>query len=171
MLGIVVPSVAVLAAALLTTGVAAHNAPTAPQSAAPAGYRIVNDGYYSYAVPSSWTTNQAYTDAAGDVETSGASGWVGEHIAYRTGPPVIGESRPASLEAFGMPQPTPYQLTAGHPVQLPGTTTAFEYTVTRPGGFQATAIDAWSVHSGVEIWLFVHGPPQAVADLLTTFRA
>lgn len=171
MLGIAVPSVAVLVAALVATGVAAHNEPTAPHAAPPAGYRSVNDGYFSYAVPDAWSQNPAYTDAAGDVETSGASGWVGEHIAYRATAPVPGESRPASLDAFGLPRPEPYTLGPARPLSVSGATTAFVYDVTRPGGYRATAVDAWSARTGVEIWMLIHAPAAVTAEVLATLRS
>ena len=171
MLGIAVPSVAVLVAALVATGVAQHNEPTAPEVPVPAGYTHHNDGYYSYGVPKSWSDNPANTDSVGDVESSGPGGFAGEHIGYRTGPPVIGEAQPASLQAFGQPRAEPYTLSGGHPVSVPGAAAAIEYDVTRPGGYTATAVDAWSAHTGVELWLMVHAPADVTATLLTTLRA
>ena len=171
MLGIAVPSVAVLVAALIATGIAQHNEPTAPQAPVPAGYQAHNDGYFSYSVPKTWSDNPSFTDSTGDVETSGPSGWAGEHIGYRTGPPVIGEPQPTSLQAFGLSRPQPYTLSGGRPLAVPGATTAFIYDVTRPGGFTATAVDAWSAHTGVELWLMVHAPADVTAQVLATLRA
>lgn len=169
LLGLAVPSIAILALALIASGVAERNQPNGPRASAPAGYKAVRDGYYSYVVPVAWSTNPAYTDSAGDVDTAGPSGWAAEHIAYRATPPAPGEAPPTVLEAFGMPSPTPFQLVGGHPVDVPGATSAFAYTMTRPGGFQATVIDAWSVHTAVELWLVVHAPAattQAVVGSL-----
>ena len=41
---------------------------------------------------------------------------------------------------------------------------AFRYIPDRPGGFQATAVDAWQASTGAEIWLLVD------ADAATTSR-
>ena len=170
MLFVAVPSIAVLLVALLVSGQAAKQQPSGPSISAPAGYQVHRDGYFSYVVPAQWSTNGEFTDSTGDVDTSGRSGWAAEHIGYRTTPPVIGEARPASLEAFGMARPEPYQLTGGHPVAIPGAAVAFSYTMTRPG-FEATVIDAWTHKYDVEIWLVVHAPSPVTAQIVHSLTA
>lgn len=167
MLVIVVPSIIVLAVALMASGRAEHNEPSGPHLSAPAGYKVQNDGYFSYAVPSQWSNDPANTDSTGDVDTAGRSGFAAEHIGYRTGPPVLGEAPPASLRAFGAPQPQPYRLTGGHPVSVKGAAVAFSYTMTRPG-FSATVIDAWTTKTYVEMWLVVHAPADVTNQILAT---
>lgn len=170
LLGIAVPSVAVLALALVTSGKAESNQPRGPAITAPAGYVVHRDGYYSYVVPAGWAPNVEFTDSTGDVDTSGPDGWAAEHIGYRTGPPVIGEPQPASLRAFGISQPQPYQLSGGHPIAVPGASVAFAYTMTRPG-FSATVVDAWSDRSSVEIWLVIHAPSAVTSRILGSLSA
>lgn len=170
MLMIAVPSVIVLVLALVASAIAESNSPSGPKVVAPRGYQAVNDGYFSYVVPSSWPTNPSYTDSAGDVEHSGPTGWAAEHIGFRTTAPVLGEARPSSLAAFGMPRPEPYALTAGHPIQVAGAAGGFSYDMTRPGGFHATVVDAWDSHHGVELWLVVNAPAAITAQILSHLK-
>lgn len=170
LLGISIPSVAVLLLALLASRQAQNNQPTAPTVAPPAGYRVHNDGYFSYAVPSQWSNNPLFTDQGGDVDTSGASGWAAEHIGFRRDAPVLGEAPPASLEDFGMPHPEPYSLAGGHPITVHGAAAAFGYTMTRPG-FSAQVVNAWTTSYDVEIWLVIHAPAPVAARILASLRA
>lgn len=160
------PSVLLLVGALVASGIAASNAPSGPQIKVPAGYKAVNDSYFTYAVPSSWSNNPTYTDAAGDVDTSGASGWAGEHIGYRFNPPAAGEAPPASLEAFGVPRPAPITLSRPTRISVKGAAVAYSYEVTRPGGFRAVAVDAWDAKHGVELWLLVDASPAVTATIV-----
>lgn len=170
LLGIAVPSVAVLAVALITSGRAENNQPDGPSITAPAGYQVHKDGYFSYVLPAQWSQNGEFTDSTGDVDTSGASGWAAEHIGYRTSAPVIGEPPPSSLQAFGVPRPEAYQLAGAHPIAVPGAAVAFAYTMTRPG-FQAAVVDAWTTRSDVEIWLVVHAPADVTSRVLASLTA
>lgn len=170
LLGIAVPSVAVLALALVTSGKAAENQPSGPAITAPGGYKVHRDGYYSYVVPAGWAQNAEFTDSTGDVDTSGPDGWAAEHIGYRAGPPVIDEPQPPSLRAFGISQPQPYRLSGGHPIAVPGASAAFAYIMTRPG-FSANVVDAWSDRSGVEIWLVIHAPAAVTTRILGSLSA
>ncbi len=166
-----VPSIIVLLLALIATGIYWSNEPSGPKVAAPAGYKAVSDGYFGYVVPKSWATNPAFTDDAGDIDTSGPSGWAGEHRGYLFHRPVLGQIPPASLQAFGMPRPEPFQLSDGHPVAVKGADAAFAYTATRPGGFRATVVDAWSAHTGVELWLMVQAPASVTDRVVSSLQA
>lgn len=170
LLGISIPSVVVLVLALLASNRAQNNEPTAPTVPAPAGYRIHNDGYFSYVVPSQWSNNLEFTDQVGDVDTSGGSGWAAEHIGFRHSAPVLGETPPTSLRAFGIAHPEPFALTGGHPITVPGAATAFAYTMVRPG-FSASVVDAWTTRYDVEIWLVVHAPVPVADQILSSLRA
>lgn len=171
LLGLVLPSIVVLGLALVATAVYWGNEPSGPRISAPAGYRTVSDGYFAYVVPTSWATNPAFTDEAGDIDTSGPSGWAGEHRAYRFTAPVLGEKPPASLQAFGMRRPSAFDLTGGHRVAIPGAAASFAYTATRPGGFHATVIDSWNSRTGVEVWLMVQAPTQVSDQIVSSFRS
>lgn len=163
----------IFVAVLIADAVYSANEPTGPKITAPAGYHVVSDSYYAYDVPTSWSTNQAESDGAGDIETSGPSGWVGENIRYyTTATPTLDEtSRPAALEAFGQPVPEPYTLTDGHAITVPGASGAFEYQVTRPDGTRAVAVDSWFAQTDVELWLMVDAPPAVTAQLLSSLTA
>lgn len=151
MVGVAGGSVLILAAALAVSAIEAARAPSGPQIALPAGYRAVNDGYFTYAVPTSWSTNPAYSDQAGDVETSGPSGWAGQHIDYLLHAPLLGATPPAALESFGQAVPSPLFLAGGHAITVKGASAAFEYQASRPNGFQAVVINAWTSKRDVEI--------------------
>ncbi|HET6965052.1 MAG TPA: hypothetical protein VFH58_09805 [Acidimicrobiales bacterium] len=168
---VAVPSILILALALIATAFYWGNEPSGPKIAAPAGYKAVSDGYFAYAVPDSWSTNPAFTDDAGDLDTSGPSGWAGEHRAYRATPLTLGGTPPSSLQAFGLRRPQPFQLTEGRAVPVNGAAAAFRYTATRPGGFQAAVIDAFDARTGVEIWLMVQAPPDVTERVLSSLRA
>ena len=43
---------------------------------------------------------------------------------------------------------------------------AYRHLLTRPGGFQAVAIDAWQAGSGAEVWLLVHADPATTATVI-----
>ncbi|MBV9661781.1 MAG: hypothetical protein JO337_11545 [Acidimicrobiales bacterium] len=168
---IVIVSVVLLVLALAASAVAESNTPSAPSAVPPAGYQTVNDGYFSYAIPSGWSVNQLYTDSAGDSYRSGSGEWAGEHIGFRGSAPVVGEPQPETLAAFGMNRPQPYTLTGGHPIDVPGAAAAFRYDLTRPGGFRATAIDAWNSRYGVELWLVVDAPSGVTEQIVSHLRA
>jgi hypothetical protein len=168
---IAIPAVIVGVAALAASILADRSTPSVKPLSVPSGFKPVSDGIFAYAVPTAWATNDLYTDNVGDLETSGRTGWVAEHVGTRANPPVAGESPPKSFRAFGVNTPSPYQIGAAEPTRVPGTSVAFRYQITRPGGFQATAVDAWVASSGAEIWLLVDAPAPTTARILDTFRA
>ena len=86
----------------------------------------------------SWSQSSAYTDDVGDLDNSGPSGWAAEHVGARASPPMPGETPPSSFATFGEPQPSPYHLGPATPTQVKGAAVAYRYTLTRPGGFEAT---------------------------------
>ena len=171
MLGLAVSSIVVLVLALIASGVAQSNQPKGPHLTPPPGYKVVTDGYFGYVVPKSWTTSQEYSDNVGDIDTTGTSGWAGEHVAYRLDAPVSGEVPPVSLQAFGLPRPKSFQLTGGHPTTVIGAATAYAYTMTRPGGFVASVVDAWDARAGIEIWLVVKASPTVTDQVMSSLRA
>ena len=171
LLAIAIPSVAVLALALIANGMAQHNQPRGPDIALPTGYQAVRDGYFTYAVPKSWPNNAALSDNAGDIDNSGPSGWAGQHVAFRATPPTLGGTPPVGLQAFGLMQPRPFTLVGGHPVSVKGASVAFAYTATRPGGFRAAVVDAYDARAAVEIWLMVSAPPGVEQQILASLQA
>ncbi len=171
MLILTVTSVIILVLALTATAVYVNNEPSGPKIAVPAGYQAINDGYFSYAVPKDWKNNPANTDQAGDVDTSGSSGFAGEHISLQRNAPVLGAQPPVQLQALGSARPAPFNLAGGQPVAVPGTSAAFRYTASRPGGFRATVIDAYDYRAAVELWLVVDAPSDVTQTVIESLRA
>jgi hypothetical protein len=171
LLGLTIFGIAMLGAALIASAVANDNEPTGPKLTAPPGYRVISDSYFAYVVPGTWTNNPGFTDQAGDVDTSGPSGWAGERRGYLATAPALGEAPPSSLEAFGMPRPEPFQLTGGHPLTVKGAATAYEYTATRPGGWAATVIDAYDSRAGVELWLMIEASPDVTTRIVSSLQS
>jgi hypothetical protein len=169
---VLAPSLLVGAIALILTVAASSKGPSVHPIDVPAGYHAVSgDGYFAYSVPSSWSQSAAYTDNVGDLSYSGQSGWVAEHLDARATRPEPEETPPRSLAAFGEPQPTPYHLGSAAPTQVKGATAAYRFTMTRPGGFEATAIDAWQASSGAEIWLVIRADPATTAAVIASLQA
>src|SRR5579875_491851 len=162
---------AILVGALIATGIAQPNQPSAPHPAAPPGYETLDDGYFSSAVPSAWSNNPAYTDQAGDTETSGPGGWAAEHLDFRSRAPTAPEQPPAVLDSFGMPRPEPFHLGPPTPIDVPGAGAAYEYRAVRPGGWSATVVDAWDSRQGVEIWLVVHSTPATTSRIVASLNS
>lgn len=171
MVGLAVGSILILGAALLVSAIETSREPNGPSISAPVGYQVVRDGYFSYVVPAAWSTNQAYTDQAGDVDTSGPSGWAGQHIGYLLHAPTLQAAPPTALQAFGQPAPSPFSLAHGHEITVQGASVAFEYQASRPGGFQAVVVHAWSSTTDVELWLMVDAPSAQRAVIISSLKA
>lgn len=165
------PAVLVGVAALIAALLAGSSSPSVHPSDVPAGFQAISDGYFGYAVPKSWSQNNAYTDDAGDLDYSGKTGWVAEHVGVRATAPTPGEPAPAPLAAFGESRATPYRLSDAQPTSVAGATTAYRYQMTRPGGFTATAVDAWIAKSGAEVWFLFHTDPATTATILASMQA
>lgn len=156
-----------LGAAALAATLAAGSGPPAPRPlSVPAGYQAVNDGVFAYSVPRAWAKNLEYSDDTGDLDYSGTDGWAGEYLGARRTPPAAGERPPASFSVFGENRPAPYTVGPAQRITVPGTTVAFRYELTRPGGFDAVAVDAWQSSSGAEIWLLVHAAPTVTSAVI-----
>jgi hypothetical protein len=169
---VLAPSLVVGAIALILTVAASSKSPSVHPVAVPAGYQAISgDGYFAYSVPSSWSQSAAYTDDVGDLAYSGQTGWVAEHLGVRQTLPEPAETPPTSFATFGEPRSTPYHLGSAVPTQVKGAAAAYRYTMTRPGGFEATAVDAWQSSSGAEIWLLIRADPATTAAVLASLQA
>lgn len=167
---VAVPGLLLGGGALAAT-LAAGSGPPAPRPLdVPAGYQAVNDGVFAYAVPRAWAKNLEYSDDTGDLDYSGTGGWVGEYLGARRTPPTAGERPPASFSVFGQIRSTPYTIGPAGRVTVAGATIAYRYQLTRPGGFDAVAVDAWQSSSGAEIWLLVHAPPAVTATVIGSLK-
>lgn len=160
-----------LGAAALAASLAAGGGPPAPRPlSVPPGYQAVNDGVFAYSVPRTWSKNIAYSDDTGDLAYSGVDGWAGEYLGAKASAPSAGERPPASFAVFGQTRATPYTMGPAVPVTVAGATVAYRYEVTRPGGFNAVALDAWQASSGAQIWLLVHATPAVTSTIISTLR-
>jgi hypothetical protein len=168
---VLVPSLVLGGAALVAALVADSGGSSVHPQVVPPGYRAVSDGLFAYAVPSKWAQSNAYTDNVGDLDTAGPAGWVAEHVDGRVNPPVAGEAPPASFTTFGESRPTPYRLGSATATQVKGAAVAYRYTLTRPGGFAATAVDAWQSRSGAELWLLIRADAPTTASVLRSLNA
>jgi hypothetical protein len=164
------PSLIIGAVALIAALVAGSAKSSVGAAHVPAGYQTVSDNFFGYAVPSGWTQSAAYTDDVGDLDTQGDAGWVAEHLGTRLTAPVPGETPPTSFATFGESRPTPYHLSPATSAQVRGASVAYRYTMTRPGGFEATAVDAWLSGSGAEVWLLVHANSATTATVLASLN-
>jgi hypothetical protein len=170
LLFVIVPAVLLTGATLAIVMLSGSTpVPVKPQSL-PAGYSSSTDGYFAFAFPTKWSTNNIYSDDTGDNDLSGSTGWVAEHIGVRKTAPVQGETPPSSLQAFGMDRPTPFRLDDAEPAKVPGAV-ALRYTMTRPGGFEATVIDAWRPTVDAEIWLVVEADPQTTEAIVASLNS
>ena len=171
MLTIAIPAVFLGVGALAASILADAGTPTPHPLFVPAGYHAVGDGVFSYAVPNSWSKNDAYSDDAGDLETSGRSGWVGDNLTARPTPPDASDPPPQVFQSFGQDRPSAFNTSTGTAVHVSGATVAYRYTITRPGGFSATAVDAWQSSSGAQLWLIIDADPQVTDQILATLKA
>jgi hypothetical protein len=168
---IAVFSVILGASALVAAVVAGSGGSTVHPLEVPASYQAVSDGFFAYAVPAAWKQSSAYTDDVGDLDTQGASGWVAEHLGARSAAPLAGETPPASFATFGESRPVPYQLSTSTPALVHGAAVAYRYTLSRPGGFQAIAVDAWQASTGAEVWLLVHADAATTSAVFASLNA
>jgi hypothetical protein len=165
---VAVPALILGAGALVAAVMAGSGGSSVHPVNVPPGFRAVSDGYFAYAVPSTWSQSSAYTDDVGDLDTQGASGWAAEHLAGRSSAPGPDEAAPAAFATFGEPRPVPYQLGPATPLQVKGAAVAYRYALTRTDGFRAVAVDAWQSRSGAEIWLLVHADTATTATVISS---
>jgi hypothetical protein len=164
------PSLIIGAVALITVLVAGSGGSPIHPAQVPAGYQAVSDHYFAYAVPSTWSQSSAYTDDVGDLDTQGQTGWVAEHLGARATPPTPGESPPLTFATFGESRNVPYRISPAVATTVRGASVAYRYTLTRSGGFQATAVDAWQSGTGAEIWMLVHADPAITSTVLASLN-
>lgn len=151
----------------------AESGPAAPMVsvAAPAGYQPIADAYFGYAIPRPWRENDSATTTTGTYFYTGPSGWVGEVLAERATAPALGAAGPRALGTFAERVATPFSLTGGRPVTVPGATVAYAYTLVRDGRPTARVVDAWAAAERSEIWLAVAADPATAATVVGSLRA
>jgi hypothetical protein len=157
---------------ILTPGSAPE--PTARPASVPAGYRVIADAYFAYAIPAAWKQETNYTDANGDIFYGGAGGWAAESLRVQAKVPVPGQGAPAQLALDGEARSTPYTLSDPTPVVVRGSALAERFDMTRPDGFHAVVVEAWQAQSQTLLWLVVHadGPTTAAVQAsLAGFQA
>jgi hypothetical protein len=162
MLFIAVPAVFVGVGALLAALLADSSSPRVSPASVPRGYQAVTDGYFGYAVPSGWTTNPLFTDNVGDMETSGSTGWVAEHLVPRDTALTAGAAPPAVFRSFGVTGAVRPQSS----ISIRGAAGAYLY---RFG--DKTAVDAWRPSTGTEVWILISAPPPVTSQIISTLKA
>ncbi len=136
----------------------------------PTGYRAITDAYFGYVVPSGFKQNTTWTDQNGDFFYGTPSAYVAETLLSPKHGPTAGSAPPPPFQAFGVPKPTPFSARGVHGVTVPGTHGAWQEQISRPGGFVATAVDAWEPATSSQIWLLVHAPPAVVRTVLASLK-
>jgi hypothetical protein len=144
--------------------------PTVHARAVPSGYYAVTDADFGYAVPNAYQQNTSWTDQNGDFLYGDPKAFVAETLLVADTPPTAGSRPPASLASFGQPTPLPYSLGDGHPIAVPGTSYAYEETMTRPGGYQAVIVDTWERSSSTQMWLMLHSPAPVTRTVIASLQ-
>jgi hypothetical protein len=162
MLFISVPAAVIGVVALTAALLADSTSPNVSPASVPAGFQAVSDGYFGYAVPSGWTTDSLFTDNVGDLETSGPTGWVAEHLSTPASAPTAGSPPPSVFRALGVTSPAPPSRT----IAIKGAAAAYLY---RFG--DKTAIDAWRPSTGTEVWILISASPSVTSQIISTVKA
>jgi hypothetical protein len=155
---------------LLTFATDGPSEPTVHPRAVPSGYYAVTDADFGYSLPNAYQQNTSWTDQNGDFLYGNAKAFVAETLLVVNQRPTAQSRPPSSLESFGEPAPVPYTLRAGHSIDVPGTSYAFEATMTRPGGYQAVIIDAWESSSSTQMWLMLHSPATVTRTVIASLQ-
>lgn len=142
--------------------------PSVKPVSVPTGYRAISDAYFGYAIPSGWTVNRAFSDTNADFFYGTGLSWVGENLRIAKTAPLPGADPPTQLATFGQAGSLPYQLGTARPVTVPGIAVAYQYDVTRPNGFHATALEVWERSSDTDMWLLVHANPSVTTTILAS---
>jgi hypothetical protein len=136
----------------------------------PPGYTGVTDAYYGFAIPNNWKQNSAFSDSNGDFYYNGPGGWVGESEIIAKTSPSPASPVPESLKSFDTAIPTGFTLVGGHRINVPGTAFAWAVTLTRPGGFKASAVDVWEARSQTQLWLMVNSSPATDRTIIESLK-
>jgi hypothetical protein len=155
---------------VLAFGTSGPPEPVVHPYSTPAGYVAVTDSYFGYAVPKSYTQNTTWTDQNGDFLYGRQSAFVAETEAILTHSPTAASTPPPSFKSFGERTLVAYRAGPAHPVTVPGTHIAFEEQITRPGGWVATAIDAWERGTTTQVWLLIRASPSVTRHVIASFQ-
>jgi hypothetical protein len=155
---------------LLTFATGGPNEPAVTPRVTPPGYYGITDAYFGYAIPKAYRQNTTWTDQHADFFYGRAPAFVAETLLETKKAPTATSRPPLSFQSFGEQSLMAYSLSGTHPVRVPGTTEAFEGTITRPGGYHAVAVDAWEQSTSTQIWLLVRAPAAVTAAVVDSLR-
>jgi hypothetical protein len=155
---------------ILAFGTSGPPEPVVHPRSMPPGYQAVTDSYFGYAVPNSYTQNTTWTDQNGDFLYGRQNAFVAETEAILTHTPTAASPPPSSFKSFGERTLVPYRVGPAHRVTVPGTHIAFEEQITRPGGWVATAIDAWQQGTTTQVWLLIRAPGSVTHQVVASFQ-
>jgi hypothetical protein len=155
---------------VLAFGTSGPPEPVVHPRSTPRGYEAVTDSYFGYAVPASYTQNTTWTDQNGDFLYGTQRTFVAETEAILTRSPTAGAQAPPAFKSFGERTLVPYRTGPAHRVTVPGTRIAFEEQITRPGGWRATAVDAWEQDTTTQVWLLIRAPASVTRQVLASFQ-
>lgn len=159
-----------LAVISLLTYAASNPEPVVHPTSTPQGWQAITDAYFGYAVPASYSQNAGWTDTDADYFYGNPAAFVAETLVVAKTSPTAATRPPASFKDFAEQSPVPYSLSGGHPLSVPGTNFGWEATVTRPGGFRATAVDAWESGTQTEIWLLIRAPAAVTRQVVASLQ-
>jgi hypothetical protein len=136
----------------------------------PPGWYGVTDADFGYAVPDAYQQNTTWTDQNGDFFYGTAQAFVAETLLVTKTSPRAASRPPTSFRSFGQTTLAPYAVHGGHTVSIPGTTFAFEETLTRPGGYHAEVLDTWERDSSTQMWMVIRSSPAVTRTVLASLQ-
>jgi hypothetical protein len=155
---------------LLAFGTSGPPEPVIHPRSTPHGYQAITDADFGYAIPSGYQQNTTWTDQNADFLYGSSGAFVAETLASPDHPPTASSPPPLSFSSFGEPRLVPFTAHGMHAVTVPGTRQAWEEQITRPGGWIATAVDAWEADTSTQIWLLVHAPAGIARTVVASLQ-
>jgi hypothetical protein len=155
---------------VLAFGTSGPPEPVVHPRSTPPGYQAVTDSYFGYAVPKGYTQSTTWTDQNGDFLYGGPRAFVAETEIILNHSPSAASPPPPAFRSFGEPTLVSYQSGPAHRITVPGTRVAFEEQITRPGGWVATAIDAWERDTTTQVWLLIRAPAAVSRLVIASFQ-
>jgi hypothetical protein len=155
---------------VLAFGTNGPDEPVVHPRSTPRGWQAITDSYFGYAVPASYTQNTTWTDQDGDFFYGREGAFVAETESILNRAPTATAHPPPSFRSAGEPTLVAYTVGPAHRVTVAGTRIAFEEQVTRPGGWKATAIDAWQWDTTTQVWLLIHAPASVTGQVMASFQ-
>jgi hypothetical protein len=155
---------------ILAFGTSGPPEPVVHPRVTPHGWQAVTDAYFGYAVPAGYKQNTTWTSQNGQFFYGTPKAYVAETEAILKTSPAADTAPPSAFQSFGEPKLVTYTAGPAHRVSVPGVRIAFERTITRPGGWTATAVDVWEKISSTQAWLLIHAPASVTRQVIASFQ-